>query len=74
MQDVFMLVHRAPIILAAARNNIPAVYYLSAFARDGGLLSYGPDPIDTFRRAASYRSHPARREARRSPGAVADKI
>src|SRR6516164_9431993 len=52
--DAFTAVHRAPIILAAARNNVPAVYRLSAFARDGGLLSYGPDPVDTFRGAASY--------------------
>jgi putative ABC transport system substrate-binding protein len=49
-----MVAHRAQIILAAARNNVPAVYQLSAFARDGGLLSYGPDQIDTFRRAATY--------------------
>jgi putative tryptophan/tyrosine transport system substrate-binding protein len=54
MPDVFTVVHRASIILAAARNNVPAVYPLSAFARDGGLLSYGPDPVDIFRRAASY--------------------
>jgi putative ABC transport system substrate-binding protein len=38
-------VHRASIISAAARNNVPAVYYLSAFARDGGLLSYAVDPL-----------------------------
>jgi putative ABC transport system substrate-binding protein len=37
-----------------ARNNIPAVYNLSVFARDGGLLSYGPDRADPWRRAASY--------------------
>ena len=54
MPDVFMIVHRAPIILAAARNNVPAVYSLSDFARDGGLLSYGPDLVDIFRRAATY--------------------
>src|SRR4029077_639769 len=52
--DTFMTVHRAPIILAAARNNLPAGYSLSAFARDGGLLSYGVDQVDTFRRAATY--------------------
>jgi putative ABC transport system substrate-binding protein len=52
--DIFMSVHRVPIILAAARNNVPAVYYLSLFARDGGLLSYGGDQVDNFRRAASY--------------------
>ena len=48
-----MGVHRVPIILAAARNNVPAVYYQSPFARDGGLLSYGVS-VDPFRRAASY--------------------
>jgi putative ABC transport system substrate-binding protein len=54
MPDVFTTAHREPIILAAARNNVPAVYSLSDFARDGGLLSYGPDGVDIFRRAASY--------------------
>jgi putative ABC transport system substrate-binding protein len=52
--DAFTTVHRAPIILAAARNNVPGVYNQSAFARDGGLLSYGPDLVDIWRRAASY--------------------
>jgi putative ABC transport system substrate-binding protein len=52
--DAFMFAHRAPIILVAARNNVPAVYYESAFARDGGLLSYGVDYVDNFRRAATY--------------------
>jgi putative tryptophan/tyrosine transport system substrate-binding protein len=50
----FTITHRAPIILAAARNNVPAVYTVSNFARDGGLLSYGADPVDTHRRAATY--------------------
>jgi putative tryptophan/tyrosine transport system substrate-binding protein len=54
MPELFMYVHRAPIISAAARNNVPAVYFLSDFAKDGGLLSYGNDVADTFRRAASY--------------------
>jgi putative ABC transport system substrate-binding protein len=52
--DVFMAVHRAPIIFAAARNNVPAVYPISEFAKDGGLLSYGVDRSDAFRRAATY--------------------
>jgi putative ABC transport system substrate-binding protein len=52
--DPFMTAHRAQIISAAARSNVPAVYSQSAFARDGGLLSYGIDRVDTFRRAASY--------------------
>ena len=54
MPELFTYAHRAPIILAAIRNNVPSVYYLSDFARDGGLLSYGNDVTDTFRRAASY--------------------
>jgi putative ABC transport system substrate-binding protein len=54
MPDIFMTAHRAPIISAAARNNVPAVYNSSYWARDGGLLSYGSDQVDLFRRAASY--------------------
>ena len=46
--------HRASSISAAARNKVPAVYNVSDFARDGGLLAYGPDRVDTFRRAATY--------------------
>jgi putative tryptophan/tyrosine transport system substrate-binding protein len=46
--------HSAAIILAAALNNVPAVFWLSDFAREGGLLSYGPDQADNFRRAAVY--------------------
>jgi putative ABC transport system substrate-binding protein len=52
--DVFTLVHRASVISAAARNNVPAVYSSSVTARDGGLLSYGVDTVDIFRRPASY--------------------
>ena len=62
--DVFTEVHRASIISTAARNQVPAVYWASHFARNGGLLSYGADQIDTYRRGANLcRSHSARREA-----------
>jgi putative tryptophan/tyrosine transport system substrate-binding protein len=54
MPDGFMVVHRTAIISQAARNNVPAVYWQSIFAKDGGLLSYGPDYLDLFRRAALY--------------------
>jgi putative ABC transport system substrate-binding protein len=54
MPDVFVQVHRAAIILAAARNKLPAVYSGSYFARDGGLLSYAVDSVDILRRAATY--------------------
>jgi putative ABC transport system substrate-binding protein len=54
MPGAFMVAHRASIISAAARNNMPAVYAQSDYARDGGLLSYGHDLADTWRRAATY--------------------
>jgi putative ABC transport system substrate-binding protein len=54
MADTFMSGHRAPLIMAAARNNVPAVYPQSVFVRDGGLLSYGIDQVDNWRRAAAY--------------------
>ena len=75
MPDVFMAAHRAPIILAAARNNVPAVYPLSDFARDGGLLSYGADQVDTFRRAATYVDRILRgAKPARSPGQLPTKF
>jgi putative ABC transport system substrate-binding protein len=54
MPDTSMFTHRASIILAAAQNSVPTVYSQSAYARDGGLLSYGSDRVDIFRRAATY--------------------
>ena len=56
-RDIFVRAHRATIISATARNNVPAVYPLPVFARDGGLLtySYGADTAaDSARRAATY--------------------
>jgi putative ABC transport system substrate-binding protein len=53
LPDIFMYRHRAAIISAAARNNVPAVYFQAFFARDGGLLSYGSDVVDVDR-VASY--------------------
>ena len=54
LSGTFQVAQRVPIILAAARNNVPAVYNVSAYARNGGLLSYGLVRGDPFRRAASY--------------------
>jgi putative ABC transport system substrate-binding protein len=54
MPGPWMIVHRAAIISGAARNNVPAVYTASYFTRDGGLLSYGVDQVDLYRRAATY--------------------
>ncbi len=47
-------VHRNLIITLAARHQLPAVYPLTYYARSGGLISYGPDSIDPYRRAAGY--------------------
>jgi putative tryptophan/tyrosine transport system substrate-binding protein len=52
--DVFWLAHRTSVISAAARTKIPAIYFHAAFAREGGLFSYGPDNANLFRRAATY--------------------
>jgi putative tryptophan/tyrosine transport system substrate-binding protein len=54
MPDPFMVVHRPLIISLTARNNVPAVYNGRYFVREGGLLSYGPNEADIFRRAAPY--------------------
>jgi len=54
MTDVFTIAHRGSIISAVARNNVPTIYSLSLFTRDGGLLSYGADQVDNWRRAATY--------------------
>jgi putative ABC transport system substrate-binding protein len=54
MPDNFVEIHRALITSLAARNNVPAVYQTPVIARDGGLLSYGADFRDIFRRSTSY--------------------
>jgi putative ABC transport system substrate-binding protein len=48
------LVHRKLIISLAAQHRLPAVYFLSGFVKDGGLISYGADPIAPYGQAASY--------------------
>jgi putative ABC transport system substrate-binding protein len=48
------VVHRDLIITLAARHKLPTIYWDRFYVTAGGLISYGPDSIDTFRRAASY--------------------
>jgi putative ABC transport system substrate-binding protein len=48
------LIHRELITRLAARHRLPAVYAWRYFVSVGGLISYGPDSIDPFRRAAGY--------------------
>jgi putative ABC transport system substrate-binding protein len=52
--DVFTTRHRADIIAAAARHRVPAIYPFNYFAADGGLVAYGTDVRDLWRRAAAY--------------------
>ena len=54
MPDTFMITYRAEITSLAARYHLPAVYPYRFFAEVGGLLSYGVDETDNFRRAATY--------------------
>jgi putative ABC transport system substrate-binding protein len=50
----FVQAHRDLIIMSAARYKLPAVYSLRSFPAAGGLMSYGPDEVDPFRKAAGY--------------------
>ena len=52
--SVFMTVHREVIVRLAARFRVPALYPFRYYATSGGLMSYGVDVTETFRRAASY--------------------
>jgi len=54
LPENFNIVHRDTIITLAARYRLPAVYPHRFFTESGGLMSYGIDPPDLFRRAASY--------------------
>ena len=54
MTDSFMVVHRKVTIALAAQNKVPAIYFASYHVEDGGLIGYGVDNVDMFRRAATY--------------------
>jgi len=54
MPDVFILAHREQILALADRHRLPAAYAYRLFAASGGLLSYGTDLTDLFRRAPRY--------------------
>ena len=54
MPDSFNMVHRRTIIALMDQYRRPAMYYFPFFAREGGLISYGPDEADMFRQAAGY--------------------
>jgi len=68
------LLHRKLIITLAANHHVPAVYPYRYHVTDGGVISYGPDTIDQYRRAAACRPHPQGRKGGRLAGASADKV
>jgi putative ABC transport system substrate-binding protein len=54
LTDSFLGTHRGAIIKTATRNKVPAIFEIPYFAREGGLVSFGPSYPDFFRRAAGY--------------------
>jgi putative tryptophan/tyrosine transport system substrate-binding protein len=54
MADVFMAAHRAPIITLAARHRLPVMYPRRIYVVEGGLMGYGTDVAELFKRAAGY--------------------
>jgi len=50
----FASIHRKLIFALAAQHRLPVVYNARFYVSDGGLISYGPDFVDQYRRAASY--------------------
>jgi putative tryptophan/tyrosine transport system substrate-binding protein len=54
LASAFTVAHHDAIVAIANRDRVPAVYGIAAFAKSGGLMSYGPDVTDSFRRAADY--------------------
>jgi putative ABC transport system substrate-binding protein len=54
LTDIFNIVHRDAIVASAARHRLPVVYFDRSFVAAGGLMSYGIDYADLFRRSAAY--------------------
>jgi putative ABC transport system substrate-binding protein len=52
--DPYLVVHRGAVILAAAQYRVPATYSYRQHVQEGGLMSYGADTLDIFKRSASY--------------------
>ena len=75
LNDPFIFTHRRNIIESAAQARLTAIYGFREFVADGGLISYGPNISDGYRRAATYVEHgPQRRQARRAAGAGTNQV
>jgi putative ABC transport system substrate-binding protein len=72
--DAFFFWQRNQLVSLAARNGIPAIYYLCEFAAAGGLMTYGSDLPDAFRLVDVYVGRSQRRKASRPAGPAIDKV
>jgi ABC-type uncharacterized transport system substrate-binding protein len=54
LPSAFMITYRDLVVTLAARYHLPAVYSFRHYARAGGLISYGNNPVDQYRQAATY--------------------
>ena len=54
MSDIFLSLNHTQVMTLAERHKLPVVYWLGVYAKEGGLLGYGPDYHDLYRRSASY--------------------
>ena len=73
--DALIAANRTRIITFALGARLPTIFSTRDFVQAGGLMSYGPNFPDLFRRAAEYgRQNSARGKARRHPGRAADQI
>ena len=73
--DPLILSQRGRIVRFAVKRRIPAMYGFREFVSDGGLLSYGPNLMEMFRRSATYADRiPERRQAQRHPHRAADEV
>jgi putative ABC transport system substrate-binding protein len=52
--DPYLVVHRGAVVRAAGQYRVPATYSYRQYVQEGGLMSYGADTVDIFRRSASY--------------------
>jgi putative ABC transport system substrate-binding protein len=55
--DAFAALHRADIVSLAVRYRVPAINWSRTFTEGGGLISYGPNLVEEYRRAATYADH-----------------
>ena len=74
LPDSFLNSRRELIVTATSKHRLPAIYALSEFTRSGGLIAYGIERTDLFRRAASYVDRILMGASRRLAGPTAGQV